>query len=229
MADKVRWEMERPVDCQSCIGQGNHANTPRILVENNQDYQGGAPRGGVACRWCGYEVTAPSLSEAIHKWNRFQQLFSIAYTIQKNDNCEGCIENGKWENEKEAGLPSPCTACRRMASDNYQKEEYKIIVLSGSTKFKEDYDRVARQLDAEGYIVWSCVTFSHAEGVELTPEEIKAHNEKHRRKIELCDEIFIINKDGYIGESTQNEIAYANSLGKKIRYMEGKINVEDNI
>ena len=36
----------------------------------------------------------------------------------------------------------------------------------------------------------------------------------------MSDEIFVINKDGYIGQSTNNEIEYAKSLGKKISYLE---------
>jgi hypothetical protein len=42
----------------------------------------------------------------------------------------------------------------------------------------------------------------------------------HFRKIELADEVFIINKDGYVGKSTRREIDYARSLGKVIRWLE---------
>lgn len=45
-------------------------------------------------------------------------------------------------------------------------------------------------------------------------------DELHFRKIDICDEVFIINKDGYIGESTRNEIEYAEKLGKPINYLE---------
>ena len=40
----------------------------------------------------------------------------------------------------------------------------------------------------------------------------------HMRKIDLCDEIFVVNYNDYIGESTTNEIKYAQKLGKKIRW-----------
>ncbi|MFD5516329.1 hypothetical protein [Streptomyces sp. NPDC127066] len=40
----------------------------------------------------------------------------------------------------------------------------------------------------------------------------------HHRKIDLADEILVVNPGGYIGESTRREIAYARSLGKTIRY-----------
>ena len=45
-------------------------------------------------------------------------------------------------------------------------------------------------------------------------------DELHLRKIDLADSIFVVNIDGYIGESTRNEIAYAQKTGKPIKYLE---------
>lgn len=45
-------------------------------------------------------------------------------------------------------------------------------------------------------------------------------DELHKRKIDLCDEVFVLNVGGYIGESTRNEIEYAKSIGKPILYLE---------
>ena len=45
-------------------------------------------------------------------------------------------------------------------------------------------------------------------------------DEVHKRKIDLADKIFVINIDGYIGESTKSEIAYAKRMGKLIEYLE---------
>ena len=45
-------------------------------------------------------------------------------------------------------------------------------------------------------------------------------DDMHKRKIDLADEIFVINKNGYIGSSTASEIAYAIKTGKKVNYME---------
>ena len=42
----------------------------------------------------------------------------------------------------------------------------------------------------------------------------------HKRKIDMADEIFVINVDGYIGESTKSEIEYAKRTGKKVNYLE---------
>lgn len=45
-------------------------------------------------------------------------------------------------------------------------------------------------------------------------------DELHKRKIDLCDEVFVFNKGGYIGESTRSEINYANETGKPVKYLE---------
>ena len=44
-------------------------------------------------------------------------------------------------------------------------------------------------------------------------------DEMHKRKIDMADEIFVINVDGYIGSSTRSEIAYANEHGKPVNYL----------
>lgn len=42
----------------------------------------------------------------------------------------------------------------------------------------------------------------------------------HKRKIDICDEVFVLNVGGYIGESTRSEIDYAISIGKPVLYLE---------
>ena len=45
-------------------------------------------------------------------------------------------------------------------------------------------------------------------------------DDMHKRKIDMADEIFIINVGGYIGSSTQSEIEYAKATGKEVHYLE---------
>ena len=45
-------------------------------------------------------------------------------------------------------------------------------------------------------------------------------DDMHNRKIDMADEIFVINVGGYIGDSTRFEIDYAIEHGMKIRYLE---------
>ena len=45
-------------------------------------------------------------------------------------------------------------------------------------------------------------------------------DDMHERKIDMADEIFVINIGGYIGSCTKSEIEYAKMTGKIVRYLE---------
>ena len=97
---------------------------------------------------------------------------------------------------------------------------YKIVTLCGSTRFKEQFMQAQKELTLQGCIVISVGLFGHAGDAEVWTEGTKAMlDDMHLRKIDLADEIFVINLDGYIGESTRREIAYAKQTGKPVRYL----------
>ena len=99
--------------------------------------------------------------------------------------------------------------------------KYKVITLCGSTKFKEQYLEAQKRLTLEGNIVISVGLFGHSGDDEVWTEGTKAMlDDMHKRKIDMADEIFVINVGVYIGESTRNEIAYAKSQGISIRNLE---------
>jgi hypothetical protein len=100
-------------------------------------------------------------------------------------------------------------------------EKYKIITLCGSTKFKEQFIEVQKRLTLEGNIVISVGLFGHSGDSEAFNEQTKEMlDDMHKRKIDMADEIFVINVNGYIGDSTKNEIQYAQKTGKTVRYLE---------
>ena len=99
--------------------------------------------------------------------------------------------------------------------------DFKIITLCGSTKFKDQFIAEQKRLSLEGNIVISVGLFGHSGDSEVWTDGIKEMlDNMHKRKIDLADEIFVINKGGYIGSSTKSEIYYAKSIGKTIRYLE---------
>ena len=101
-------------------------------------------------------------------------------------------------------------------------QNYKIITLCGSTRFKEQYMAAQKRLTLEGNIVISVGMFGHSGDAEVWKPGVKEMlDDMHLRKIDLADEIFVINVGGYIGESTKREIAYAQQNGKKVNYLEG--------
>ena len=99
--------------------------------------------------------------------------------------------------------------------------EFKVITLCGSTRFKEQFIEIQKKLTLEGNIVISVGAFGHCGDNEVWAEGTKAMlNCMHLAKIDLADEIFVINVDNYIGDSTRNEIEYAKSKGKRVRFLE---------
>ena len=96
--------------------------------------------------------------------------------------------------------------------------KHPIVTLCGSTKFKEDFERVNRELTLSGYIVISVGCFGHS-GDSFTDEQKVMLDEIHKEKIDLADSIYEINKDDYIGESTKSEILYAHKHGKTVTFM----------
>lgn len=106
--------------------------------------------------------------------------------------------------------------------------KYKVVTLCGSTKFKDQFMQIQKELTLKGYIVISVGLFGHSgdnevwenmdEGTLTKTKEML--DDMHKRKIDMADEIFVINVNGYIGESTKSEIQYALNKGKKVNYLE---------
>ena len=96
----------------------------------------------------------------------------------------------------------------------------KVITLCGSTKFKREYESTNKILTLHGNIVISVGLFGHADGIKLSPEVKAMLDEIHLKKIDMSDEIMVINPGGYIGDSTRREIEYAKKHGKLVRYLD---------
>ena len=107
-------------------------------------------------------------------------------------------------------------------------KNYKVITLCDSTKFKEEFLKAQKDLTLQGNIVISVGLFGHSgdsevwenmdEGTLTKTKEML--DDMHKRKIDMSDEIFVINVNGYIGESTKSEIEYAMKNNKIVKYLE---------
>jgi uroporphyrinogen-III decarboxylase len=98
---------------------------------------------------------------------------------------------------------------------------YKVITLCGSTRFKDAFTEAQKCLTLQGNIVISVGLFGHSGDEEVWNEGIKEMlDDMHKRKIDMADEIFVINVGCYIGLSTQSESEYATATGKTVRYLE---------
>jgi hypothetical protein len=109
-----------------------------------------------------------------------------------------------------------------------------IVCLCGSTRFYEVFQSANYQETMAGRIVLSVGLYRpspeseaervryehHGENIGCTPEQKVALDELHKRKIDLADEVLILNVGGYIGESTRSELGYARAHGKRVRFLE---------
>lgn len=105
--------------------------------------------------------------------------------------------------------------------------KYKVITLCGSTRFKEAFMEAQKELTLAGNIVISVGIFGHSENDDmlkgmdddnLAQTKIML-DDMHRCRIDMADEIYVINVNGYIGNSTKSEIDYAKATGKKVNYL----------
>jgi len=99
-----------------------------------------------------------------------------------------------------------------------------IITLCGSTRFKSEFERIAKILSIKGHIILTCNCFFHSETEKKYIKRIMKNkpllDKAHKKKIDMSDVVIVINKNNYIGHSTRQEIFYALSKDKKVLFLE---------
>lgn len=91
-----------------------------------------------------------------------------------------------------------------------------IVCLCGSTRFRDAFLEANERETYAGRIVLTIGMTVHGDWTP-TREEKARLDVLHMAKIDLADEVLVLDVDGYIGESTEREVAYAEMRGKKIR------------
>ena len=95
----------------------------------------------------------------------------------------------------------------------------KVVTLCGSTRFRAAFEEWNVRLTLEGSVVLSIVIPSHAYGLSWTTEEKSTLDVAHLAKIDMSDEILVLDVAGYIGESSAREIDHAKAAGKHVRFL----------
>lgn len=103
-----------------------------------------------------------------------------------------------------------------------------VITICGSTRFKDEILDAARNLTLDDHIVLMPNLFEHADNEELTQEQKIRLDNLHKMKINMSDAIFVVNKDGYIGESTYGEIDWAVRNKKELYFLVNPNPEEEN-
>ena len=153
-----------------------------------------------ALRW--FEVRAA---------RRHGRVFECNEPIETADTCEKCGH---------IGCNGECRAWLK------RQDVPHIVCLCGSTRFYQQFQRANYDETMAGNIVLTVGFYPHAaqeahsEQLGCTEGQKIRLDELHKRKIDLADEVFVLNVGGYIGSSTRSEIEYAEKIGRPIRYLE---------
>lgn len=102
------------------------------------------------------------------------------------------------------------------------RDDYPVITLCGSTRFREEFERLDAELTLAGHVVLTPTALEPS--TELTEEERARLGRIHRQKIAMADEILVVNVGDYVGESTRREIGHARSCGVVVNFLEPHAN-----
>jgi len=101
----------------------------------------------------------------------------------------------------------------------------KIVVMCGSSKFVDIMAVAEWLIERDELAITMGLNLLPTWYPDCPPDHLAEHegcdkemDELHLRKIDLADEIFVVDWEGYIGDSTRNEINYATEKGVEIRY-----------
>jgi hypothetical protein len=132
---------------------------------------------------------------------------------------------GEMKNRKENLMHTYCPWCGTPEQEDIIAKPT-VVCLCGSTRFYKEFIKANYDETMKGNIVLSVGFYPHAseevhgQNIGITDEQKKLLDELHKRKIDLSDEILVLNVGEYIGNSTKSEIEYAEALKKGIRYLE---------
>ena len=97
--------------------------------------------------------------------------------------------------------------------------EIKIVTICGSMRYAKEMMKISEELELKkGYAVIQCVY--NVDGLRYEGIDSSILDKIHRKKIDISDAIYVVNIDGYIGNSTKKEIEYAINNGKEVIYHE---------
>jgi hypothetical protein len=93
-----------------------------------------------------------------------------------------------------------------------------VITLCGSMRFRDEFARLESELALAGHVVLRPTAVDRS--AELDADARATLGQIHLQKIELSDEVLIVNVGGYVGDATRREIEHAESLGIPVRFLE---------
>ena len=96
-------------------------------------------------------------------------------------------------------------------------ERFNVITLCGSMRFREEFERLSAQLTLAGNVVLTPVSLEST--FHPSAEERERLGRIHLQKVDMADEVFVVNVDGHVGESTRGEIDRARARGLRVTFL----------
>jgi hypothetical protein len=103
--------------------------------------------------------------------------------------------------------------------------EFAVVTLCGSMRFREEFERLEAELTLAGHVVLAPAAV--APPTELTAEERARLGRIHLQKVEMADEVLVVNVGDYVGVSARREIAHARSRGIAVSFLEPHADDDD--
>ena len=95
----------------------------------------------------------------------------------------------------------------------------KTYTICGSMRFSKQMQEIAFYLETQkGFNILQCVYIE--KDVKFSENDLSVLQKAHYKKIDISDGIYVVNINGYIGESVKKEIEYAKQHNKEVLYHE---------
>lgn len=155
------------------------------------------------------------MSDAVREVDKLLRLVECRNCALYDNEIEKCSEvTSGWY-----GIVPLSPVCNRQC-DKFKR--YKVVTLCGSTRFYRTWRLAEYEETMAGRVVLAVAFYphgtEHGETVGCTPEQKMLLDSMHQERITMSNEILVLDVGGYIGESTRNEIMFAEQCGKPVRY-----------
>lgn len=97
-------------------------------------------------------------------------------------------------------------------------KQIEIITICGSMRFSKEIMKVSAELETEKGLCVLQPVYNISDRI-YSESEIENLRIAHFKKIDISDAIYVVNVDGYVGESVAREIEYAKKHNKIVLYM----------
>lgn len=102
-----------------------------------------------------------------------------------------------------------------------------IVCILGSSKFKDRILGHKQRLSLQGKVVLDAGFFHHVDKLPIDDEQKRRLDELVLDKVEMADEVYVVDEQGYIGQTTRRAISHALGLGKPIKFEEQPVGIDD--